>query len=254
MGSYISAILAFMELEARRIKYNRTELYTRAVQPILWLVVFGPVMARVRALPTNGIPYVAFITPGVIMQSVTFVSIFYGLTIVWERESGILKKLLTMPVSRMSIVLGRSSASIIRALFQFAIITPIAIALGVRVKSNPIYLMLSLFIVVITAVGFSAFSIWIATYMKTRERFMGIGQAITMPLFFASNAIYPISIMPTPIKVIVLINPLTYAVDALRKTMIIGVLNGLATDLLALTIFVVLFIVLASSEFKRIIE
>ncbi|WP_237699670.1 hypothetical protein [Vulcanisaeta moutnovskia] len=55
--------------EARRIKHNRTELYTRAIQPILWLVVFGPVMARVRALPTNGIPYVAFITPGVIMQS-----------------------------------------------------------------------------------------------------------------------------------------------------------------------------------------
>ncbi|WP_243679946.1 ABC transporter permease [Vulcanisaeta souniana] len=69
-------------------------------------------MARVRALPTGGIPYIAFITPGVIMQSVTFVSIFYGLTIVWERESGILKKLLAMPVSRVSIILGRSSASI----------------------------------------------------------------------------------------------------------------------------------------------
>ncbi|GAB6944453.1 ABC transporter permease [Vulcanisaeta sp. JCM 14467] len=254
MSSFINAILAFVELEARRLKYNRTELYTRAVQPILWLVVFGPVMARVRALPTNGIPYVAFITPGVIMQSVTFVSIFYGLTIVWERESGILKKLLTMPVSRISIVLGRSSASIIRALFQFVIITPIALALGVRVEPNPAYLLLSLFIVVITAIGFSAFSIWIASYMKTRERFMGIGQAITMPLFFASNAIYPISIMPTPIRVIVLINPLTYAVDALRKTMIIGVLNGLVIDLLALIIFTVLFIILASIEFKRIIE
>ena len=254
MSSFINAILAFVELEARRLKYNRTELYTRAVQPILWLVVFGPVMARIKALPTNGIPYVAFITPGVIMQSVTFVSIFYGLTIVWERESGILKKLLTMPVSRISIVLGRSSASIIRALFQFVIITPIALALGVRVEPNPAYLLLSLFIVVITAIGFSAFSIWIASYMKTRERFMGIGQAITMPLFFASNAIYPISIMPTPIKVIVLINPLTYAVDALRKTMIIGVLNGLVIDLLALIIFTVLFIILASIGFKRIIE
>ncbi|ADN51000.1 ABC transporter permease [Vulcanisaeta distributa] len=254
MSNFINAILAFVELETRRLKYNRTELYTRAVQPILWLVVFGPVMARVRALPTGGIPYIAFITPGVIMQSVTFVSIFYGLTIVWERESGILKKLLTMPVSRMSIVLGRSSASIIRALFQFIIITPIAIALGVRIEPNPIYLLLSLFIVMITAIGFSAFSIWIASHMKTRERFMGIGQAITMPLFFASNAIYPISIMPVPIKIFVLVNPLTYAVDALRKTMIIGSLNGLVIDLLALTIFTVLFIILASIEFRRIIE
>ncbi|BDR92755.1 ABC transporter permease [Vulcanisaeta souniana] len=131
---------------------------------------------------------------------------------------------------------------------------PIAIALGVRIEANPIYLLLSLFIVVITAIGFSAFSIWIASYMKTRERFMGIGQAITMPLFFASNAIYPINIMPTPIRVIVLVNPLTYSVDALRKSMIIGSLNGLTIDLLALMIFAVLFIILASIGFGRMIE
>uniref|UniRef100_UPI0012E793C1 ABC transporter permease n=1 Tax=Caldivirga sp. MU80 TaxID=1650354 RepID=UPI0012E793C1 len=115
---FVDAVLAFVELEARRIKYNMTEVITRAVQPILWLVVFGPIMARVRALPTGGIPYVAFITPGVILQSITFVSIFYGLTIVWERESGILKKLLTTPAPRIAIVLGRSSASIIRAFMQ----------------------------------------------------------------------------------------------------------------------------------------
>ncbi|WP_268238053.1 ABC transporter permease [Vulcanisaeta souniana] len=139
-------------------------------------------------------------------------------------------------------------------MFQFVIIMPIAIALGVRIEANPIYLLLSLFIVVITAIGFSAFSIWIASYMKTRERFMGIGQAITMPLFFASNAIYPINIMPTPIRVIVLVNPLTYSVDALRKSMIIGSLNGLTIDLLALMIFAVLFIILASIGFGRMIE
>ncbi|WP_237699669.1 ABC transporter permease [Vulcanisaeta moutnovskia] len=154
----------------------------------------------------------------------------------------------------MSIVLGRSSASIIRALFQFAIITSIAIALGVKIEPNPFYLLLSLIIVVITFIGFSVFSIWIATYMKIRERFMGIGQAITIPLFFASNAIYPISIMPVPIRVIVLINPLTYVVDALRKTMIIGSSYGLAIDALALVVFAVLFIVLASIEFRRIID
>ena len=251
---FVDAVLAFVELEARRIKYNMTEVITRAVQPILWLVVFGPIMARVRALPTGGIPYVAFITPGVILQSITFVSIFYGLTIVWERESGILKKLLTAPAPRIAIVLGRSSASIIRAFMQFLIITPIALLMGVRIVPNPLYIILAIIVMAITAIGFSAFSVWIATFMKTRERFMGLGQAITMPLFFASNSIYPISIMPPIFREIALGNPLTYSVDALRKALIIGTTNGLITDITALVIFMSIFTVLTSIQIRRIIE
>ena len=251
---FVDAVLAFVELEARRIKYNMTEVITRAVQPILWLVVFGPIMARVRALPTGGIPYVAFITPGVMLQSITFVSIFYGLTIVWERESGILKKLLTTPAPRIAIVLGRSSASIIRAFMQFLIITPIALLMGVRIVPNPLYIILAIIVMAITAIGFSAFSVWIATFMKTRERFMGLGQAITMPLFFASNSIYPISIMPPIFRAIALGNPLTYSVDALRKVLIIGTTNELIIDITALVIFTSIFTVLASIQFRRIIE
>ncbi|KUO86023.1 MAG: multidrug ABC transporter permease [Caldivirga sp. CIS_19] len=251
---FVDAVLAFVELEARRIKYNMTEVITRAVQPILWLVVFGPIMARVRALPTGGIPYVAFITPGVILQPITFVSIFYGLTIVWERESGILKKLLTTPAPRIAIVLGRSSASIIRAFMQLLIITPIALLMGVRIVPNPLYIILAIIAMAITAIGFSAFSVWIATFMKTRERFMGLGQAITMPLFFASNSIYPISIMPPIFREIALGNPLTYSVDALRKVLIIGTTNGLITDITALVIFMSIFTVLASIQIRRIIE
>jgi ABC-2 type transport system permease protein len=251
---FVDAVLAFVELEARRIKYNMTEVITRAVQPILWLVVFGPIMARVRALPTGGIPYVAFITPGVILQSITFVSIFYGLTIVWERESGILKKLLTTPAPRIAIVLGRSSASIIRAFMQFLIITPIALLMGVRIVPNPLYIILAIIVMAITAIGFSAFSVWIATFMKTRERFMGLGQARTMPLFFASNSIYPISIMPPIFREIALGNPLTYSIDALRKVLIIGTTNGLIIDITALVIFMSIFTVLASIQIRRIIE
>jgi ABC-2 type transport system permease protein len=211
-------------------------------------------MARVRALPTGGIPYVAFITPGVILQSITFVSIFYGLTIVWERESGILKKLLTTPAPRIAIVLGRSSASIIRAFMQLLIITPIALLMEVRIVPNPLYIILAIIAMAITAIGFSAFSVWIATFMKTRERFMGLGQAIIMPLFFASNSIYPISIMPSIFREIALGNPLTYSVDALRKVLIIGTTNGLITDITALVIFMSIFTVLASIQIRRIIE
>ena len=99
-------IFVMIELELRRLKHDRTELYSRAIQPILWIAVYGPIMSGVRAIPTGGIPYTDYITPGILIQSTTFVSIFYGLTIVWERESGILKKLLVTPVSRYATVIG----------------------------------------------------------------------------------------------------------------------------------------------------
>lgn len=76
-------ILAMMELELRRLRHDRTEVYTRAVQPIPWIAIYGPVMSKVRGIPTGGIPYTDFITPGVMIQASTFVSIFYGLNIVW---------------------------------------------------------------------------------------------------------------------------------------------------------------------------
>ncbi|MEM1587028.1 MAG: ABC transporter permease [Candidatus Bathyarchaeia archaeon] len=91
MNGFMRNMLAMIELEMRKLRHDRTELYTRAIQPILWIAVFGPIMGNVRAIPTGGIPYTDYITPGALIQSTTFVSIFYGLTIVWERESGILK-------------------------------------------------------------------------------------------------------------------------------------------------------------------
>ena len=84
-------MFAMVELELRRLRHDRTEIYTRAIQPILWLGVFGTVMSQVRGIPTGGMPYIDYITPGVLLQSTIFVSVFYGLTIVWERETGILK-------------------------------------------------------------------------------------------------------------------------------------------------------------------
>jgi ABC-2 type transport system permease protein len=107
----IREMFAMMELELRRLRHDQTEIYTRAIQPILWLVVYGTIMSSVRAIPTGGIPYLDYITPGVLLQSTVFVSVFYGLTIVWERETGILKKLLSAPVPRYATVIGKCIAS-----------------------------------------------------------------------------------------------------------------------------------------------
>jgi ABC-2 type transport system permease protein len=247
-------VLVMIELELRRLRHDRTEIYFRAVQPILWIVIYGPVMSSVRAIPTGGVPYTDFITPGVMIQTTTFVSIFYGLMMVWERDSGILKKLLVTPASRYSMVIGRSMASGVRATFQALIILPIAFIIGVRFIPNPAYFALAFIIIFFASGGFAAISILVASFMKTRERFMGIGQAIIMPLFFASNALYPIQLMPPILREFSTFNPLSYVVDAVRGLLITGDLSNLLIDLVAIAVFDIVLFILASISFKRIIE
>ncbi|MEM3833335.1 MAG: ABC transporter permease [Thermoprotei archaeon] len=247
-------ILVMIELELRRLHHDRTEIYSRAVQPILWMAIYGPVMSSVRAIPTGGVPYTDFITPGIMIQTTTFVSILYGLMMVWERDSGILKKLLVTPASRYSMVIGRSMASGVRALFQALIILPIALIIGVKFIPNPAYFILAFAIIFFASGGFAAISILVASFMKTRERFMGIGQAIIMPLFFASNALYPIQMMPPILREFSAFNPLSYVVDAVRGLLITGDVSNLLLDLAAIAIFDAIMFIIASISFRRIIE
>ncbi|WP_340690123.1 ABC transporter permease [Hydrogenobacter thermophilus] len=250
----IKSILVMMELELRRLKHDRTEIYFRAIQPMLWLVIYGPVMGSVKAIPTNGVPYTDYITPGVLIQSTTFVSIFYGLMMVWERDVGILKRLLVTPAPRYSVVVGRSMASGLRSLLQVFIILPVAYIIGVRFLPNPLYFVLALGVIFFSSGGFASVSILVASFMKTRERFMGIGQAIIMPLFFASNALYPVNLMPPILRELSIINPLTYAVDAVRGLLITGDISKLYLDLGVLITFDILMFTLSSLSFRRIIE
>lgn len=247
-------MLVMIELELRRIRHDRTEIYTRAVQPILWIVVYGSIMSSVRAIPTNGIPYIDYITPGVLVQSTTMISIFYGLIMVWERESGILKKLYVTPTSRYATIIGRCMASGVRALFQVFIVVPVALLIGVRFVLNPLYFILALLVILFASGGFAAISIIVATFMKTRERFMGIGQAIIMPLFFASNALYPVTMMPPIIRYFAAYNPMSYEVDAVRGLMITGDLTNLLLDIAGIALFDVILFALASANVRKIIE
>jgi ABC-2 type transport system permease protein len=254
MREALKNMLVMIELELRRLRHDRTEIYFRAVQPILWIAIYGPVMSAVRAIPTNGVPYTDFITPGVMIQTTTFVSIFYGLMMVWERDSGILKKLLVTPASRYSTVIGRSMASGVRAIFQALIIIPIALLIGVKFVPNAAYFALAFIIIFFASGGFAAISILVASFIKTRERFMGIGQAIIMPLFFASNALYPIQMMPPILREFSAINPLSYVVDAVRGLLITGNISTLPVDLAVVASFDAVSFILASIGFRRIIE
>jgi ABC-2 type transport system permease protein len=230
---YVSRTLTIAGMEARKLLHDPTELLTRAVQPALWLLVFGQVFTRIRAIPTGNLRYIDFMAPGILSQSVLFIAIFYGISVIWERDLGILHKFLVSPTPRSALVLGKAISAGLRGLAQALIVYLLAVLLGVGMDWNPLSLAGVLLVVMLGAAFFSTFSLVIACLVKTRERFMGIGQILTMPLFFASNAIYPISIMPRWLQVVSHANPLTYQVDALRLLMLSGgtTAYGLGMDL-----------------------
>ncbi len=248
----ILSILAMIEMELRRLRHDPLEIIARAIQPILWITVFGVVMARVRVFLSIG-DYITFITPGVILQSSTFIALAYGISLVFERDLGILKKLITSPIPRSSIVIGRILAGGIRASTQYIIVLISAIAVGAKIVSNPINLLLGYALLVYGCMGFTSLSMILAITMKTRERFMGIIGAITMPLFFASNALYPIDIMPGAIKYFAIVNPLTYIVDILRKLLIYNSCE-VFNDIIVVTIFVACTTVVAIKILNKIVE
>jgi ABC-2 type transport system permease protein len=253
---FVRKTLAIAEVEARKLRHDPSELLVRAVQPALWLLVFGQVFTRVRAIPTGGVPYLDFMAPGILAQSVLFVAIFSGMAIIWERDLGIIHKFLASPTPRTALVLGKALAAGVRSLAQAIIIYMLAVLLGVRMNWNPLALAGVLFTAFLGAALFSTFSLVIACLVKTRERFMGIGQVLTMPLFFASNAIYPIAIMPAWLQVISHANPLTYEVDALRALMLAGGSStyGIGLDLAVLLLATAALVLVGGRLYPNVVR
>jgi ABC-2 type transport system permease protein len=222
-----SRVVTLCWVELRKIRHDRTELYTRAIQPALWLLIYGEVFTRVHAIPTPaGIPYLAYLAPGIMAQSALFIAIFYGIQSIWERDAGVLTKLMVTPTPRSALITGKAFASGVRSLVQGVMIVIIAALLGVSLTHNPLKLIGAGLVLAVGSAFFSCLSMSIAGLVVARDRLMGIGQAITMPLFFSSSALYPASIMPGWLQVISRVNPLTYEVEALR-----GLLIGTATTL-----------------------
>jgi ABC-2 type transport system permease protein len=246
-----SRTATFCLVELQKLSHDRTELLTRAVQPVLWLVIFGETFNRIHAIPTGSTSYLDFLAPGIIAQSGLFVAIFYGIQIIWERDAGVLTKLLVTPTPRSALILGKSFSAGIRALAQVVVVLVLSVILGVSLTRNPLNLVATFVIVMLGSAFFACLSMTIAGIVLKRDRLMGIGQMITMPLFFASNALYPISVMPPWLRALALVNPLSYEVDALRG-LLIGTPSHLPLDFAVLLFSVVVGVTTASSLVGRL--
>lgn len=255
-ADYATHVFAVADAELRKLLHDPWELFSRAIQPVLWLVLFGEVMARVRGINAGSGRYLDFLAAGILAQSVLFVAIFYGISAIWERDLGVLHRYMVSPAPRSALVIGKALSSSLRALSQAVVVYACALMLGVELSFSPAHIAVVVALIMLGSGLFSTFSLIIACIVKTRERFMGIGQVLTMPIFFASNAIYPIQLMPNWLKAIAEANPLTYEVDGLRAMMLRNATTGigLGTDFLVLLAAFALVAAIATRMYPRLTQ
>jgi ABC-2 type transport system permease protein len=244
----------FSWVELQKLRHDRTELVTRMVQPALWLLIFGTTFNRLHVIDTGSVPYLAFLAPGIIAQSALFISIFYGIQIIWDRDAGILAKLMVTPAPASALITGKAFAAGVRSVAQVVGVLALAYLMGIHMTANPLKVLAAMGVVMLGSAFFACLSMTLAGMVRNRDRLMGIGQAITMPLFFASNALYPIAVMPEWLRWLSRINPLSYEVDALRA-LLVGIPSPHPVlDVAVLVVAAVVGIAAASGLLRRLVR
>ncbi len=216
-------------------------------------MLYGEILNRVRVIPTGNLPYLTYLAPGIVAQSAVFVAIFYGIMLVWERDSGVLSKMMATPTPRAAIVSGKAFAAALRGLVQAAVVLTLCAILSVGIIWDPITILAAAAFVVLGAAFFACLSMILAGLVRNRDRMVGIGQAISLPLFFASNALYPTSLMPPVLQYISLGNPLSYQVDAIRG-LLVGTPCHLLLDAVVLLVALAAAVTLASLSLTRLVR
>jgi ABC-2 type transport system permease protein len=214
-GSELRAIKIVWQRELIRFFSDRLRITTQLVQPFLFLFVLGSGLSRLTEGSTGGLSLRTFLYPGVLAMSVMFTAMFSAASIVWDREFGFLREMLVAPVRRSSIVIGKCLGGATVACFQGIIIIAIAGLAGV--PYNPLLLISVFGIQLLLAFTITAFGVMMSARIKQMQSFMALTQMLVMPLYFLSGAMFPASHLPLWLTVLNRIDPLTYAVDPMRK-------------------------------------
>jgi len=247
-------MLAMGRVEAHKLRHDHFDLVTRSVQPLLWLFIFGTALRHTRTLSEAGVDYRAYIAPGVMAQAALFVAIFFGLAVIWERDVGQMQRLLATPMPRLAIVLGKATGAAVRAAVQSVVLLAVLAVAGIGLHWTVQGVVGAVALLCLGTVAFACLSMLLAAVMRSRERFMGIGQLVTMPLFFASSALYPLAIMPAWLRAVAHANPLTYEVYGMRD-MLLGTHLGspIWVDFLVVAGFAAAFSLAAARLYPRAI-
>lgn len=212
----IRAIKVVWKRELIRFWRDRLRMITSLMQPLLFLFILGTGLGAAMGQAIPGFNFRTFLFPGVVTLSVLFTAFFAAGSIVWDREFGFLREMLVAPVRRWSIVVGKCIGGATVATLQGLVLLAMAGLVGV--PYNPFLIVLVVLEMFLIAFMITAWGTMIASRVKTFQAFMATTQVILLPLFFMSGALFPINNLPSWLSIVIHLNPLTYAVDMVRRT------------------------------------
>jgi ABC-2 type transport system permease protein len=213
--SELRAMRIVWRRELIRFRSDRIRIVTALIQPLLFLFVLGSGLQQLSGASTHGVDLKTFIYPGILCLAVMFTAMFSAASIVWDREFGFLREMMVAPIRRSSIVIGKCLGGATVASLQGVILLCLAWAVDVPYSVTLILGILALQLLL--AFSITAFGVMVAVRIKQMQAFMGVMQMIVMPMFFISGALFPVAALPAWLAVLNRLDPLTYAVDPMRR-------------------------------------
>lgn len=206
----------------RKFMANPMEMFGLAIQPVLWVVLFGMGMKSVMgsAMPGVGDSYVSFMLPGIVALSALGGAVGGGSVWLTERLRGIVKEYLVAPIPRLSILMGNALSTVTKSLFQAILILIVGVLMGAKLGPNPLGWLGGLVLVAGFGLGFSGIALGMASSTDNPGAYHSMIMLLNLPLLFLSNALYPLSSMPTWMRIGSYINPTTYVIDGVRQTVL----------------------------------
>jgi ABC-2 type transport system permease protein len=236
--------------QMRRYLRSRSRILGAIGQPLLFLLALGYGIGAVYKRAGQG-NYLEFLVPGIIVQTLLFSGVFWGIQILFDKRFGFLKEMLVAPVSRTKILLGNALGGATISLIQAILVFVISIGLGFRMH-NWVLLPVSILLMVILSLTLTSFGAGIASMVEDFQGFQSINNFIIFPMFFLSSALYPLTNAPDWLRFLASINPISYFVDALRYTMSGQTHFGITKDIIVITISLLAAIFFAANRFDRI--
>jgi len=213
----LQAIYVMWLRQMKRYVRLKSRLVVTIVQPLLFLVILGSGFRQFE-IPGIDIDFIHFFAPGIITMAILFSSMFTGISVLWDKQFGFLQEVLVAPVSRFSIIIGRTLGGATIALIQGFIILMIAIVLGTPI-SGPLGILFTIIFMILIAFTSVGFGLILASKMNDFQSFPLIMNLVIMPLLFLSSAFFPVSNIPV-LQTIAYFDPLFYMVDGLRGSLI----------------------------------
>lgn len=247
-----NAIYVLWLRDLKRFVRARSRIIGMLMMPIIFLLGLG--LGLGSLIPKGVIPgggtYFDFIVPGIIGMTILFPSIFTGSAVLWDRQFGFLKEILVTPNSRASIVIGRIFGGGTTVILQSLLVVAISLLIGFQVNLTT-YTALAIVFMALLACTFIGLGLALGSMINDFQGFQLVTSFFTMPLFFLSDSIFPASALPSAVRYIIYLNPLTYGVDGLRNALV-GTGNfSIWLDLLAMIISTVVMVSIAVYAFNK---